>query len=170
MVNEFVINPNSSPANNAQNLANELFKKFPNMTPKNPADEALKTDIKEDVKEDFARAQEVALATEAGKKALKEYETAKNNLIDELITQLPKGAEALKTYKDKIMAIYKENEALKVEQATKATDELNTKCKALQKENEEIKAKLDEVLKRLENNDKTRTPSSNIFASNKPSL
>lgn len=50
-----------------------------------------------------------------------------------MVVQVPKGAEALKTYRDKIMAIYKENEALKVEQATKATDELNAKYRDLQK-------------------------------------
>lgn len=170
MENNFVMT-NTTMNTTAQNLANELFKKFPNMTPKNPADTQLENDIKEEVKEDFAKAQEVALATEAGKKALKDFEDSKKHLVDELIVQTPKGAELLKTYRDKILAIYKENEALKVEQATKATDELNEKYKALQQENETIKARLDEVLKRLDTGvNKTTPPSTGVFIQNKPTV
>lgn len=162
MANEFVMNPTAPNPLNMQDLTKELFKKFPNMTPQNPADEALQTDIKEEVKEDFVKAQEIALTTESGKAALKEFEETKKKIIDELVVQVPKGAEALKTYRDKIMAIYKENEALKVEQATKATDELNAKYRDLQKENDSIKAQLNEVLKRLDES-KNKAPVSSVF-------
>lgn len=162
MANEFVMNPTAPNPLNMQDLTKELFKKFPNMTPKNPADEALQTDIKEEVKEDFVKAQEIVLTTESGKAALKEFEETKKKIIDELVVQVPKGAEALKTYRDKIMAIYKENEALKVEQATKATDELNAKYRDLQKENDSIKAQLNEVLKRLDES-KNKAPVSSVF-------
>lgn len=168
MGNEFIMSPTSSvnPLN-AQNLASEMLKKFPNMTPKNPAD-TLNTEIKEEVKEDFARAQEVALKTEEGKKALQEFESVKKHIVDELITQTPKGAEALKTYREKVMSIYKENEANKVELATKATDELNAKYKSLQSDYNTIKAKLDEVLKRIGTNEnKVNIPPSPMFTPNR---
>lgn len=171
MDNNFIMTNTGVNTPTAQNLANELFKKFPNMTPKNPADVQLEKDIKEDVKEDFAKAQDIALATDAGRKALQEFEEVKKRLIDELISQTPQGAEALKKYRDKILAIYKDNEALKVEQATRATDELNEKYKALQKENESIKAKLDEVLKKIDSNTNKPHPSpTNVFATNKPAM
>ena len=93
---------------------------------------------------------------------MKAQEIALTTIIDELVVQVPKGAEALKTYRDKIMAIYKENEALKVEQATKATDELNAKYRDLQKENDSIKAQLNEVLKRLDES-KNKAPVSSVF-------
>ena len=51
---------------------------------------------------------------------------------------------------------------MKVEQATKATDELNAKYRDLQKENDSIKAQLNEVLKRLDES-KNKAPVSSVF-------
>lgn len=90
MANEFVMNPTAPNPLNMQDLTKELFKKFPNMTPKNPADEALQTDIKEEVKEDFVKAQEIALTTESGKAALKEFEETKKRLLMNWLFRFPK--------------------------------------------------------------------------------
>lgn len=168
MDNNFIINPTSSVTSQAQDLASQLFQKFPNMTPKKPEEMAKKEEENKELQESLAKAQEVALATEAGQEAFREFEASKKALIDELIVQHPKGAEALKKYREKLLAIYKSTEAKKVENAEKATLELNTKYQNLQKENEEIKSRLDEVLKKLENaNNANKAPTiplpKNIF-------
>ena len=166
MENNYVITPTNTVANQAQDLANQLFQKFPNMTPKQPEEMLKKEEENKELQESLAKAQEVALATEAGQTALKEFEATKKSIVDELIVQLPKGAEALKKYREKLLSIYKSAEAKKVENAEKAALELNSKYQNLQKENEEIKQRLDEVLKKLESSNNAKASNNNPITKN----